>query len=150
MSEKLFNNALLPNDFINKTGIDEFQFRSGTAWSTSQYWILHWKMAGFVKSPEKSLIRWRIMVLATIFKAGWKYHFQKANFSTKIVPGLLYYWFHQKLTIQCTGLWSKKLPTVILTENSSRVSQPFKETWYSNVVTGHQLWNASAAKDLMK
>lgn len=107
-------------------------------------------MAGFVKSPEKSLIRWRIMVLATIFKAGWKYHFQKANFSTKIVPGLLYYWFHQKLTIQCTGLWSKKLPTVILTENSSRVSQPFKETWYSNVVTGHQLWNASAAKDLMK
>ena len=34
MSEKLFNNALLPNDLTNKTGIDEFQFRSGTARST--------------------------------------------------------------------------------------------------------------------
>lgn len=34
MSETLFNNALLPNDLTNKTGIDEFQFRSGTAWST--------------------------------------------------------------------------------------------------------------------
>ncbi|MXQ94467.1 hypothetical protein E5288_WYG009287 [Bos mutus] len=27
VSEKLFNNALLPNDLTNKTGIDEFQFR---------------------------------------------------------------------------------------------------------------------------
>lgn len=114
VSEKLFNNALLPNDFTNKTGIDEFQFRSGTARSTSRYWTLHWRMAAFIKSPGKSLIRWRIMALAAIFKEGWKISLPKANFSTKMASSLLYYWFHLNLTIQGTGSWSEKSPIFIL------------------------------------
>lgn len=80
VSEKLFNNALLPNDFTNKTGIDEFQFGSRTARSTSQYWALRWRMAALIKSPGESLIMWGIMALAANFKAGWKYPFQKQLF----------------------------------------------------------------------
>lgn len=44
VSETLFNNASLANDFTNKTGIDEFQVRPGTARSTRQYWTPHWRM----------------------------------------------------------------------------------------------------------
>lgn len=112
VSEKLLNNALLPNDFTNKTGIDEFQFGFGTAWSMSQYWALHWRMAAFIKSPGKALIRWGIMAPAAVFKASLKYPFQKQT-STKMVLSLGQYWFHLKLTISCTSSWSRKLTVLV-------------------------------------